>query len=373
MIVKSFTAESAAAALKLVREQMGGEAIVLKTTQSTDGSAEHQVEITACLERASVAQTDIILATETTPQRLSPRLLTGDALASEVNNDQVGGRLAAMEQKLDQLVAVGSNRITIPDDHHADELAWLEDCTKAADLATEFAQSLIKQVKRTLETVGDFDHVVDRALRQALDKIVTPGIDIAPGSRIAFVGPAGMGKSSIMGKLAARLIIEDQLAVRLANLNSIKLAAHEEVAGYAEALGTEFLPDLPTCDNWSVDETTVTMYDCAALPNDTKRLDAMKKQLDLVKPTHCIAVLSSLTRTSDILRLADNLAELNPTHLAVTMLDQSNCFGPAIAVAQRLTAQIALSSDAPGGIGQLHDLESETLVKAILNHEVSNA
>ncbi len=373
MIVKSFTAESAAAALKLVREQMGGEAIVLKTVQRTDGPVEHQVEITACIERASVAQTDIILATETTPQRLTPGLLAGVTGPIAATDDHVGGRLAAMEQKLDQLVAEGSKRVNIEDHSYGSDLAGLEDCLKAADLPQEFTQSLIAKVKRTLETVGDFHHVVEGALRQALDQIVTPGIDIAPGARIAFVGPAGMGKSSIMGKLAARLIFEDQIAVRLANLNSIKLAAHEEVAGYAEALGAEFLPDMPASSDWTLDETTVTLFDCAALPNDTGRLDAMKSQLALVKPTHCIAVLSSLTRTSDTARLADNLAELNPTHLAVTMLDQSSCFGPAIAVAHRLSTKIALGSDAPGGMGRLQELESEILVKAILNCEVSNA
>ena len=36
MIIKSFTAESATAAMKMVRKEMGGEAIVLKTRQVVD-------------------------------------------------------------------------------------------------------------------------------------------------------------------------------------------------------------------------------------------------------------------------------------------------------------------------------------------------
>jgi flagellar biosynthesis protein FlhF len=368
MIVKSFTAESASAALKLVREQMGGEAIVLKTVQRTDSSDEEQVEITACLERPSVAQTDVLLAVETKPQRVAP-----EVLATEAGTDRVGGRLAAMEQKLDQLVADGPHASTIETSPHADDLAWLTERFQAADLPLEFAGSLIKQVKRTLETVGDFRHVVDRALYQSLDRLVAPGLNIVPGSRVAFVGPAGMGKSSVMGKLAARLVIEDQLTVRLANLNTAKPAAHEEVARYAEALEAEFLENITSGVKPTEDDQAITLFDCAALPSDTDRREAMISQLELVAPTHCIAVLSSLTRTSDILRLADNLAELKPTHLAITMLDQSSCFGPAIAAAQQMTTPIALGTDASAGFGELRELDARMLTNAILNHEEDDA
>ena len=63
MIVKSFRASSAVRALKKVREEMGQEAIVLKTRQirlKTGGTA---VEITACIEKPTVGVASRVLAT----------------------------------------------------------------------------------------------------------------------------------------------------------------------------------------------------------------------------------------------------------------------------------------------------------------------
>ncbi len=50
MIIKSFTAESIAEALKRVRTEMGGDAFVLKTRKFLNVSGLENVEVTACAE-----------------------------------------------------------------------------------------------------------------------------------------------------------------------------------------------------------------------------------------------------------------------------------------------------------------------------------
>ena len=55
MIIKTFRAETSAAALKLVKMEMGGDAIVLKTTQSKDAGYKTVFEVTACLENPTVS------------------------------------------------------------------------------------------------------------------------------------------------------------------------------------------------------------------------------------------------------------------------------------------------------------------------------
>ena len=73
MIIKSFVAESASAALKMVREEMGGDAIVLKTRQVFDRTNRPRVELTACIEKASVAQASTILRDDKAPVNRLPK------------------------------------------------------------------------------------------------------------------------------------------------------------------------------------------------------------------------------------------------------------------------------------------------------------
>ena len=60
MIIKTFRANTSSAALKEVREQMGGDAIVLKSVQTYDEQNRIVFEITACVEKPSVSQTSKI-------------------------------------------------------------------------------------------------------------------------------------------------------------------------------------------------------------------------------------------------------------------------------------------------------------------------
>ncbi len=55
MIIKSFIAESAGAALKQVRHTMGGDAVVLKTRQVKDARGMAQVEVTALIDGECLA------------------------------------------------------------------------------------------------------------------------------------------------------------------------------------------------------------------------------------------------------------------------------------------------------------------------------
>ncbi len=62
MIIRSFVADSATSALKEVRTQMGGEAVVLKTRQVRTGNNGVQFEVTACLEREDFSAERILHA-----------------------------------------------------------------------------------------------------------------------------------------------------------------------------------------------------------------------------------------------------------------------------------------------------------------------
>ena len=69
MIIKSFTADSVAAALKEVRAELGGEAVVLKTRQLVNPGDSNRIEITACLDKPTAAQASVALPDGELPSR----------------------------------------------------------------------------------------------------------------------------------------------------------------------------------------------------------------------------------------------------------------------------------------------------------------
>ena len=79
------------------------------------------------------------------------------------------------------------------------------------------------------------------------------------GGRVAFVGPAGVGKTTLIAKLAARWVLRHgPRRVALVSADAVRIGAHEQMHMLGRLLGV----------------TAHTVYDVAELP---ELLDALSR------------------------------------------------------------------------------------------------
>jgi len=68
----------------------------------------------------------------------------------------------------------------------------------------------------------------------------TSGEDL-PGKRlVAFIGPTGVGKTTTIAKLAARLALQMRRSVVLVTLDGYRIGAVEQLRTYASLIGVPF-------------------------------------------------------------------------------------------------------------------------------------
>lgn len=404
MIIKSFTAESTAAALKLIRQEMGGEAIVLKTRPASNSSTGPLIEVTACLEKPSVSQSSVLLATKNeglpsavdgTPgkamadehanvpvktdsvNRLTEQLQQAeesngsDAMESNglVSDSEPSARINAIDEKLDKLIALGAlERYT---NYLSPELDAIANRLFAADFSRDFIYSFIRSLEKNFPNDGELRTAAHCQLVTTLSELMTPTMKFEAGDSLLFMGPAGSGKTSLMGKVALRLTAQDGLKIRLASLDDYKLAAQEELQSFADFLGVE-TADLdrskPLNRN---DKGMITLIDSPALPTDPAQFEKLRVDIDNLKPSHRFAVFSALTRSTDTTDIAQRMTALSPTDLIVTMLDQTERYGSIIAAAEASKKKIAFVTDAPGGIGEAKAPDPDRIARTIFDNEAA--
>ncbi len=388
MIIKTFAEESSAAALKMVRNEMGGEAIVLKTRQITRPGLRPVFEVTACLESATVATasailsdgpqkqvtvTEAISAPEPTPTETPES--AGSTEEPEVTklemvacSDGLDERITAIDRKLNQLINLGIQ----PDGISRLELFQaVHRQLKEADLPDDYLESFMSTLVENYDNTCDINEYACQKLAKELEATIERDIVFQPGDKVIFVGPAGSGKSSAMGKLAASLTARQKRKVRLLSLDDQKLAAFDEICSYAEILGLEVVPPPSANEAENQYSDAITLIDTPAMPMQRERVQALKQRIDNVEPTYRFAVFSCLTRSRDVFQISKTLKEFNPTHLILSMQDLASCQGTVVTAAKALGLKIVFLSDSPGGMGELKIPDSQTLANQFMDVEVT--
>lgn len=400
MIIKSFTAESAASALKEVRSQMGGEAVVLKTRKVVDESGRAAIEVTACLDRSSVAQSsrilssrsnrvaDAIRASESSEQAVVPAAepkQTPAPVEASPAEPQVDKRLAELEAKLAQLIE-SSSKTTV-----TQVTAMLDGFTKAAqqqgaseelvrlqmlladgDVPETFSAAFLATLMPDPDSDETLTESARRALTNSLADIMEPSVTLDPGDTLIVFGPSGAGKTSMIGKLAAHLVGVEKKKVRLVSLDDVKIGAHDEIVSYAALLGVELTEPTGSNEKLSRYADSVTLIDTPGLPGDDKSFAQFAERVSKVGASHRVAVFSSLTRSSDVADIAERIRVMQPTHVAMSMLDVTSRHGALIAACEATGAKLAWLAKSPAGVGTVHAPDPARLATTLIPAEVSH-
>ncbi|MDZ4724409.1 MAG: GTPase [candidate division Zixibacteria bacterium] len=369
MIIKTYTAESASAALKLARADMGGEAMVLKTKQLADTRGIQQVELTACVDKMTAAK-----ATQTLVPRLqeivvktskeSTAMIAPESSPSKGFTDAKRW-MSDVNAKLDSILSVVAptpSPASTPWNVEPNIIQQMRD----ADVPREVIASLIAQ---TADNSVSSDEALNNALRKTIENFLSKDITLRLGDTVMVVGPSGSGKTSVIGKLAAELISRDKLAVSFLSIDTAKIAAQEEIHAYADLLRARVLSSGST---FKPSDSSVTFIDTPGFGKNAESISALRKQIELYRPSVCLLVFSATTRTADLMDILTQTKALNVTHLVMTMTDQTSRWGNWLGASLISRQKLLYISNSPSGRGELVRPTIDMMTSTIIAHEVAH-
>ncbi len=392
MIIKSFIAENSSSAMKKVRLEMGGDAIVLKTRNVTDDSGNSRVEVTACLEKPSVSQSSLLLASprrdlneiarEISPvmPKLGSEISPGDEITEEIilaspptepteklttqiSNLELNNRIENIEIKLNQILT------QLSDLNPKSNLSVLQDNLSKAlhdsDFPDEFIKIIISDLTALAVNDDNFQTEANKILTLRLSAMMLPSLSIKSLSKVMFIGPAGSGKSSVLSKMAASLISVQKETVKLMSLDDMKLGAHEELNTCADFLGIETIEKNEISNK--TDDKAIWLIDTPALQKNSESLKKIEDAIKTIKPDLIFAVFSAVTRSKDIKEFSNLIMPVKPTHLVITMTDLTDCIGTLAEASMSTGAKIAFVTDKPGGRPLLKSPEPALYASRLMN------
>ena len=343
MKVRRFFAPDMAQAMRLVRDEVGSDAVILSNSRVAGG-----VEVVVALEY------DASVAAAARPAKTTKgRHLSG--LEGRKRDDRLGAELGRTRAELAKrravsdgggsLVQPASNRqLSSIDDRawdevlasvHADQsppkpVAALKNAADGEMLRSmrseieDLKQMLRDQMSQQQDREVDEDPVLGR-LRSRLEKVgisaalgerlvraLEPGVDLNQawkislsrlveslpvvgedvvdrGGVLAFVGATGVGKTTTIGKLAAQYVLKHgSSGVALITTDSYRIAAHEQLRTFGRILD---IPVRVVDENHSLDEALRSLRDRRVVLIDTAGVGGMdqqrEEQLRMLSDSNC--------------------------------------------------------------------------------------
>ncbi len=339
MIVKSFIADSVAGALKMVRSELGGDAVILKTRkvdpirQKVVGG---RVEVTACIDQAPTPT-----APRKSEEKVKPSVSTTAAdIPSEI-----------IAQKLDFLIDVF--QAPVRKDIFSGVIGRLFMSLLRADVPENMAYDLANKLAGRFGEDHDYEEVIAAAAEILIEQL--PQKQEAElfqaGQKIVLVGPPGAGKTSLMGRLAGHMITQSKIPVVLTSLDEVKVSAHEELQTYADILDVDHYRMPHEIDGSLLDSqglNKVTLIDMPAMnPRHRVPIKIYTEKLARIKPHRVVGVFPALYRAADLFDIIRAFKPLKLTDLAFTMTDQTSRLGGMIAMSIQTGLPITIL-----GVGQ---------------------
>lgn len=349
MLIRTFTAENATAALRRVREEMGPDAVVLKSRQTESESGRPLFEITACSDSPATTASSRAIERTTRSRTFQPVRINSKSPVQAV-------------------VTAPTHLPAVPDHSNESLRAHLAD----TDLPTDVIDALSAEIReRKTESATDILPLIRTILTQRIQNLIALDRPVEVGERVLFLGLSGSGKTSALGKLAAHLITKRRTTVCLRSLDDIKVSAHEEIAGYADLLGAQLLLDNDEFAEGS--GSAITLIDTPGFPTEPRAHARLMAAIAAIRPTRAYVVVSALHRTADVRAVLSRMTIPAPVELIYTMIDCTVRLGGLLAVADNAERPLTWLAEAPSGIGALVRPNAATLANTILSGERRHA
>lgn len=370
MAVRTFQARTASEALRSIKDELGSDAIILGSRTLPTGAVE-----------VEASRGHLVLVRDDDPgrsggARTRRRPIVRANLASD-DPPPMPDFLTELEPIREMLrdflrEADVARRHGIPPVASPTFLALVE-----AGVAEGFARAVALDAA---QDSGAADEVsVRRAARKVLASRVPCGGDIRceSGERkvVAFVGPTGVGKTTVLSKVAAVSVLRDRLRVGLIAADATRLGAIDQVRRFADVLGAPFAIAL-TRDGLreglaAMHDTDLVLIDTGGrAPRQSGDLDALRTLFE--RPPCRIErhlCLASNTKERDTIAAIEAFRTVGYQRLCFTKLDETESFGGIYLAARAAKRPLSYLTRAPQEPDALDVASAEEIAALILPPE----
>ena len=336
MQIKRYEATSMNEAVKKVKADLGLDAIVLSTREMNG-----KFEVVAArddpgsgIARGTMRGSDLFTFFKEEMDQLKTLIMD-----SRKERD-ICSELTGLKETLDDhfdFLGMQKNRDTSP--HLSRAYCHLI----AGGIARQRAFQLIEELKNDspmeeIKSYHDALRIVEGIIKRSIDASYKSAekkekaYHSSPKRVVAFIGPAGSGKTTTLAKLAARYLLEDRLNIAVITMDTYRIGAAEQLKIYAQIMDVPMgvaskKEEFRNAVDRFADRDIILVDTPGKSRNDEKYLLELKDYFDGGPPVETNLVLSITEKQENIIDAAARFGITDYDNIIFTKLDDADGFG----------------------------------------------
>lgn len=359
MNIKRYLAEDNAKAMAMIKEELGSEAVIIHS---------RRVRQKGILGFFKKPMTEVLVAVDYDEK-------TPNSEAHRHENAFAKKLIAAQSMPMAQAKALEDDHPVSEYDDGFDEFVYGY-YQRLIDIntRTEIVDFIFEQVLSSLGNHRSKEAFV-RSLKSFLrEKLGKPyKLEDLPKSKknLIFIGPTGVGKTTTIAKVAAKLSIFQHKKVGLITADTFRIAAVEQLKTYAQILGLDVsvVYEAEELKEKLVDyrDKDYVILDSAGRNHKS---DEMKKDvielLSNFEDYECFLVLSLGSSKNDIRRIIDSYEFIKDYHLVFTKLDETENYGNILNARFQCAKQVAFITNGQNVPDDIVTMDVDNIVDLML-------
>lgn len=350
MQVKTYTGTTEREAITLAKQDLGDDIMIVEMRRHTDGENNRsapQFLVTVALETHPVAPVHA-LDDIYTPSDMRVMETGTVGLRANGAGPGAGPIISLNEQEIAELFMLRKQMRSLKAEMRAaDKSPFEEPFNVCFDLLVEagvpdhISEQLVQRTSDQLDEVGVYTRV--GALEELKRQISYLFANQKPKKKsgkevIAFLGPSGAGKTSLIGKLAAHKGAYRDRKLAIISTDNYRAGANAGLKSIASILETPIIEvrqmeDIPRALTNLADFDVILVDTPGRSPLVKNALPELQTRLALLNPTDTIVVLGATMGMEELWLFMGLYKSLGPTGLAITKLDETSKPGKIIGAA----------------------------------------
>ena len=362
MKIKSYFAASVEQAIQEARQELGADAMLITSRRSSP-------------ETRSLGAYEVVFGLQAPSARKRPVAPAAD-LSGELQN------LRAQLQEIKSTLQ-GAR----PSESPTSEGEELFEELVSNDLGRNIAQEIVAAALRLRDQLSRDQPAPPIALRAYAAELISKKLQFAgpfqqPASDaarvVAFVGPAGAGKTTTLIKIAIRECLAHRQSVRILSVDPYRIAAHEKLRSFAAIVGVGFsainsVQEFGAALEESRNKGVVLVDTPGYSPADMDGADEIAGCLKHVANRQTHLVLPASMKRADLTRGIRDYAVFQPDYLLFTKLDETGSQGAILSAALEAAKPLSFFANGQNIPEDIEPAQARVLLSAVLRPEKAEA